>query len=253
MRVALGVHDFSVSPMDEKNILRLWPTTLMRKRFASHEAVKPALLAFINSYMETHPHGRRANENRGLYESGYDILRRFADSEPAIKTLKAFLSEAFFEVGMAANSQAWKRAEIATNQASVNITASWFIDYQTQGNVLPHLHGNSSWSCVYYLQMNASNDPMNGATYFICPTNKSDSDDAGAVYCREASRFFTATEGYALFFPSYLIHGSLPYRGDRSRIVFSANARIEAPQQNPEVLPATIAERRRDNPRSDAV
>jgi hypothetical protein len=58
---------------------------------------------------------------------------------------------------------------------------------------------------MYYLQMNASNDPMNGAAYFICPTNKSDSDDAGAVYCREASRFFTATEGYALFFPSYLI------------------------------------------------
>ena len=50
------------------------------------------------------------NEINGLYESGYDILRRFADSEPAIKTLKAFLSEAFFEVGMAANGQAWKLA-----------------------------------------------------------------------------------------------------------------------------------------------
>ena len=76
---------------------------------------------------------------------------------------------------------------------------------------------------------------MNGATYFICPTNKSDSDDAGAVYCREASRLFTAEEGYALFFPSYLIHGSFPYRGERSRIIFSANARLEAPQTNPEV------------------
>ncbi len=221
--------------MDEKQILRLWPTTLMRRRFPDHETVKPALLSFVKTYMAEHPGGRRANENRGLYESGYDILGRFAQSDPAIGALNDFLRKAFFDVGLAANGNAWKHGGIDVDQASANITASWFIDYRTEGNVHPHLHGNGSWSCVYYLQMAPSDDPMNGATYFICPTNKSDSDDAGAAYCREASRFFTATEGYALFFPSYLIHGSLPYRGEHSRIIFSANARIEAPQKNPEV------------------
>ena len=224
-----------VLPMDEKQVLRLWPTTLMRRRFPDHDSVKPALLSFVKAYMEDHPGGRRANENRGLYESGYDILKRFADDRPALKALDSFLKKGFFDAGMAANSHAWKHAGIPVDQVSVNITASWFIDYRTEGNVHPHLHGNGSWSCVYYLQMEKTDDPMNGATYFICPTNKSDSDDAGAAYCREASRFFAATEGYALFFPSYLIHGSFPYKGDNSRLIFSANARIEAPQKNPEV------------------
>ena len=217
--------------MDDKILLKLWPTTLLRKRFAGHEAIKPALLAFVRRYQEEHPGGRDAAENRGLYESAYDILKRYGESEAAIQSLADFLKEAFFEAATAANGASWKRAEIDIEQISVNITASWFIDYKTEGNVHPHLHGNGSWSCVYYLQMDASDDPMNGATYFICPTNKSDSDDAGAIYCREASRYFAAVEGYALFFPSHLIHGSFPYKGDQPRIIFSANARIEAPQK----------------------
>jgi hypothetical protein len=68
---------------------------------------------------------------------------------------------------------------------------------------------------------------MDGATYFICPGNKSDSSDSGAAYAGEASRYFSAKEGYALFFPSHLVHGSFPYKGDAPRIIFSANARLE--------------------------
>jgi hypothetical protein len=35
-----------------------------------------------------------------------------------------------------------------------------------------------------------------------------------------------AEEGYALFFPPLLSHGSFPYTGKTSRIIFSANAQL---------------------------
>jgi uncharacterized protein (TIGR02466 family) len=213
--------------MTDEKLFRLWPTFVLRKQFPDHDKIKPGLLDFIGSYMEEDPEGRKANENRNLYESKYDILRRFAEKNASLKALGIFLAQSFAEISTAANHSVWQRDGIKPEDLSVQITASWFINYRDRGNVHPHLHGNCSWSCVYYLQMGATADSMDGATYFICPSNKSDSSDIGAVYASEASRYFSAKEGYALFFPSHLVHGSFPYEGDAPRIIFSANARLE--------------------------
>jgi len=213
--------------MPNDKLFRLWPTTILRKRFPDHDRIKPELMGFIKAYMEADPKGRTANENRDLYESRYDILKRHAGENPALKALGSFLGQAFAEVGTAANMPFWKREGVQPEDLSVEITASWFINYLSQGNVNPHLHGNCSWSCVYYLQMGEPCDEMEGATYFISPANKSDGTDLGSAYAGEASRYFVAKEGHALFFPSHLVHGSFPYRGDAPRIIFSANARIE--------------------------
>jgi hypothetical protein len=213
--------------MSDAQLIKIWPTIILRKKFPDHDRVKPGLLEFVQGYMAAHPEGRRANENRDLYESQYDIFKEHARSDANVRALADFLGQSFVEVASAANLGAWKRDGIDPQTLQVNITASWFINYLSQGNVDPHLHGNGAWSCVYYLQMGALSDPKDGATFFICPLNKSDSDDLGASYAREASRFFSAVEGYALFFPSSLIHGSFPYSGDQSRIIFSANARVD--------------------------
>jgi len=213
--------------MTDDMLFRLWPTTILRKRFPDHERMKPDLLRFIKAYMESDPEGRQANENRDLYESRYDILKRHAETSPALMSLGTFLAQSFAEVGTAANMAFWKREGIRPEDLMVEITASWFINYLSQGNVNPHLHGNCSWSCVYYLQMGTPADDMDGATYFISPANKSDGSDPGAAYAGEASRYFAAKEGFALFFPSHLVHGSFPYRGSAPRMIFSANARFE--------------------------
>ena len=213
--------------MTDDKLFQLWPTTILRKRFPDHARIKPELLRFIKAYMEGDPEGRKANENRNLYESRYDILKRYAEESPALKALGGFLGRSFAEVGTAANMAFWKREGVRPEELSVEITASWFINYLSHGNVNPHLHGNCSWSCVYYLQMGEALDEMDGATYFISPANKSDGSDLGAAYAGEASRYFLAKEGYALFFPAHLVHGSFPYRGEAPRIIFSANARFE--------------------------
>ncbi len=214
--------------MTESTLLKIWPTMILRKRFPDHDSVKPKLLKFVREYMEKDPEGRKGNENRGLYESRDDVFKTFIDKDSSIKSLANFLAQSIAEVSAAANIKLWKREGIDLAQLSVNITASWFINYLTGGNVDPHLHANCSWSCVYYLQMGPIKDPKDGATFLICPNNKSDSNDIGASYAREACRFFQAVEGYALFFPSNLVHGSFPYSGGEQRIIFSANGRLES-------------------------
>ena len=213
--------------MSDDKLFKIWPTVILRKKFPDHDRIKPGLLEFVHSYMEANPEGRKANENRDLYESQYDILKEHSARDANVRALADFLGHSFVEVAGAANLGAWKRDGVDPESLQINITASWFINYLSQGNVDPHLHGNCSWSCVYYLQMGELSEPKDGATFFICPLNKSDSNDFGASYAREASRFFSAVEGHALFFPSSLVHGSFPYSGDQSRIIFSANARVD--------------------------
>ena len=211
----------------DAKLIKIWPTIILRKNFSDHHAVKPGLIDFIDGYMKANPEGRKANENRQLYESAYDILQTHSARNREVRALADFIGQSFAEVAAAANEAAWKGDGVDRDRLAVKITASWFINYLTGGNVEPHLHSNCSWSCVYYLQLGAVRHPMDGATFFICPNNKSDSNDYGACYAREASRFFTAKEGYALFFPSHLVHGSFPYSGDQPRLIFSANARVE--------------------------
>jgi uncharacterized protein (TIGR02466 family) len=222
---------------DDLKIFKLWPTPILRKRFPDHEALKPQLVDFTKRYREEHSQGRKANENTGLYESHYDIFRKYADQEPAIAALASFLTQSFAEITGAVNRDAWKNEGVDISKISVNITASWFINYLERGNVDPHLHGNCSWSCVYYLQMPPAAHDKDGATYFISPTNKSGSEDFGAYYTREASRYFTAVEGFALFFPAHIVHGSFPSTGNDPRVIFSANAVLEGPRKEaPEAL-----------------
>lgn len=214
--------------MTDSTLLKIWPTVILKKKFPDHDSVKPNLLKFVYEYMGKYPEGRKGIENRDLYESRDDIFKAYFFKDSSIKSLANFLAQSIAKVSAAANIKLWKREGIDLEKLSVNFTASWFINYLTGGNVDPHLHANCSWSCVYYLQMGPVKDPKDGATYLICPNNKSDSNDLGASYTREACRFFQAVEGHALFFPSNLVHGSFPYSGDEQRIVFSANGRLES-------------------------
>ena len=205
---------------------QLWPTHILEREFPGHREHKAGLLALVDQYMAEHPKSRAAPENRHLYESDYGIIPKFYDSHSGVRALADFFVESFIEISTAANKDQWELRHLDTSKFSIEITGSWFINYLAEGAVDPHIHRNCSWSCVYYLQIGETTGPRDGGTFFISPFNKSDSDDWGSIYMAEASRSFKAAEGRALFFPSFLVHGSHPYQGEINRVIFSSNARI---------------------------
>lgn len=205
--------------------LRLWPILIMRRHFPKHEESRGDLLRLVEEYMAMKPETRIATENRNLYESEYGIIPKYRDQNTGLKNLTDFFVDSFREISTAANAAVWRDRGLDTQNFSVQITGSWFINYLDGGNVEPHVHGNSSWSCAYYLQLGDTKNARDGGTYLQSPL-KEKSSDLGDLYI-EKSRFdVAATEGFALFFPSFLSHGSYPYGGTDPRIIFSANAKV---------------------------
>ena len=93
---------------------------------------------------------------------------------------------------------------------------------------MPHDHGECSMSCVYYVQVGNDTDLDNGSTYFLRPYNRgtTHNDFGGMRYANESAGFFKAEEGKLLIWPSFIMHGSKPYIGEKDRIIISANADI---------------------------
>lgn len=211
--------------MDDE-LFALWPTHILRRKFPKHEECRDDLRRFVDDYMAEHPVSRSAVENKNLYESEYGIVPSFFGKSPAIRELTGFLCDSFIAAATAANDECWNASGIDRSKLRVKMTASWFINYLNSGYVKPHTHGNCSWSCVYYLQMGDVLDREDGGTYFASPEFPKDSDDLGNMYLQGSQWSCRAEEGYALFFPPLLSHGSFPYTGNTNRIIFSANAQI---------------------------
>lgn len=206
--------------------IKLWPTTIYRNSFPQHDALKPQLMQFIDEYMAAGKPRRETVINRDLFESDYHIFYEYAPKVPALAALHDFLSQSFFDAALSANEGYWRGMGLGPGDIGVGINASWFIRYEKSGFVAPHIHGNSSWSCVYYLQTDETFSDYNGGTYFHSPLDRTLFDDLGALYMHELERSFEPKEGDALIFPSHIVHGSWPYTGEKNRIIFSANARM---------------------------
>lgn len=206
---------------------QLWPTYILKKTFKDHKVYKDELLEFIKSYKKKFPLGRDGSENKNLYESNYDIAN-YSKKNDSLHNLIKFIGEGFKIIAHNANRESWEINKINPINLRAKLTAMWFIDYLKDGFVFPHIHSNSSWSMVYYLDLEDfnENELSSSGTHFISPYNKSDSSDYGNLFSREASRNIISKEGDALFFPSTLIHSSYPSVG-KKRVIFSANCFFE--------------------------
>jgi hypothetical protein len=213
-------------------LFKLWPTHILRRKFPKHEECKEDLIRFVAEYMADNPTSRAAVENSNLYESEYGIIPQFHEKSSAIRELTEFLCDSFTEIATVANDDCWKARGIDRSKLRVKMTGSWFINYLDGGYVKPHTHGNCAWSGVYYLQMGGVQDREDGGTYFVSPDQPKDtdkpegSDDVGCMYSEKSQWSCRAEEGYGLFFPPLLSHGSFPYSGEINRIIFSANAQL---------------------------
>ena len=208
------------------HISKAWPTFIGEFFYPEHEKIKNDLLKYFDNYMKNNP-SRKSGENYKLYESQYNI---HLQGNEYFKKLTKFMASCFLTVSNEANKKEIEK--LKNPNFNVSITEAWFINYQKEGFVWPHAHGNCSWCCVYYVQIEKDSNFTNGSTYFQKTLPLREQTDFGSLYNRGLTLSVKPEEGKLVIWPNFLLHGSYPYTGKKNRIIVSANARIELQKNN---------------------
>lgn len=209
------------------NIVKLWPTTILVKRFAHYQKVNPVLIELFYKH--------RDKENRApgqAYASRDDLLHQYP-LHKELGELAEFIREGIFEVAKEANQQEWGES----GNISVNITGLWFQIANGHAFHETHVHGNCSWSGVYYVQAgdaSASRESHkghqpNGNTRFYGPNMEymaGGHGDYGNLYLHNSSWDSYAQDGKVAIFPSHIKHMAFPYNGESDRVIVSFHAQV---------------------------
>jgi uncharacterized protein (TIGR02466 family) len=211
--------------MNKNQIYPLWPILVGEFHNPNHQEIKKELIDYFKNYESEHNTSRAGVENYNLFESKYNLHQEKND---ALLKIFNFIADGFLTMTKNINKTELEKMENKDPKFNVKFKDSWFIRYNKGGAALPHDHGKCSMSCVYYVQVDDNADLDNGSTYFIRPYNRgSTHDDFGGLrYVKGGISLFKAEEGKLLIWPSFLIHGSKPYLGEKNRIIISVNADV---------------------------
>lgn len=224
--------------MNDKNnnenpdLRMLWPTPILRKRFAGAEEVNPHLVELFMAH-------RAANDRLGaaVYSSTDDLLMRYHDEY--LNSLFEFVSASVFEIASTLNGEAWQHSR--SKKMNMNVTGAWFQIQNGYGFHETHTHGNCSWSGVYYVQVDDADrrerheklGALNGVTRFYGHHTELIGGaymDSGNLYLQSTSFDSPPEEGVLCVFPAHLKHTALPYEGEKDRIIVSFNAQVHGDQ-----------------------
>ncbi len=221
------------SPKAIKNhIQQLWPVTLLTRKFGKYQQVNPELIKYFEQYREDHP-----GQSGPVYASPDNFS---ADSDnSAIQTLQKFIMDNVFEVAAEVNGPYWQKNQ----PLNVHITGMWFQISNHYGFHETHVHGNCSWSGVYYVQSAdcstgpgalGSNGQPNGITRFYGPNTEYQAGghgELGNFYLQDHTFDSYPEDGKLVIFPSHLKHMVFPYAGEQDRIIVSFHAQVNGEQE----------------------
>ena len=158
-------------PPRNPNIQYLWPTPVLRKKFGQFQRVNSELLELFYAHRRKHE-----KTPAPVFASRDNLYEEYKDN-PALGKLIKFIMDNVFEVASEVNGKYWGRAQ----NIDVEVTGIWFQMSNGGGFHETHIHGNCSWSGVYYVQTGecskSANDLMengmpNGITQFYGPTTE---------------------------------------------------------------------------------
>ena len=207
-----------------------WPSFIGEFQNENHSLIKKDLLNYFDNYEKKNPKGNKQLQddnyvgNYNLYQSDYNL---HTTENKTIKSLFGYIGQCIYETIKIANQKQIEKIGDKTKKLNVRFNESWFIRYNKEGFIFPHAHFNCSWCCLYYAQIGEDASIKNGSTYFMRPYQGSlNKHDFGSQYLEDENRIFIPKEGKLLVWPSHLIHGSHPYKGEKSRTVISINSSI---------------------------
>ena len=209
------------------NIVKLWPTTLLVKRFAHYQKVNAALLDLFYQHRD-----REQRSPEQAYASRDDLLSQYP-LHAELNELAEYISQGIVEVAREANRGLWRDDE----KVSVTLTGLWFQISNGHSFHEMHVHGNCSWSGVYYVRAgDCSRSPEshrgrqpNGVTRFYGPHVEHMAGgfgDYGNLYLHDSNYDSYPEDGKLCIFPSHIKHMPFPYNGKEDRVIVSFHAQV---------------------------
>ena len=209
------------------NITELWPVSVLTRKFGKHQKVNPELIRYFDEYRKNNPGGS------GPVYASPDNFAEGTDNE-ALLDLQKFIMDGVFEIASAVNGSFWGKQQ----SLNVHLTGMWFQVSNGYGFHETHVHGNCSWSGVYYVQAgNSSRGPKdtgdngmpNGITRFYGPHMEYQAGghgDMGNFYLQHHTWDSYPEDGKLVIFPSHIKHMVFPYNGTADRIIVSFHAQV---------------------------
>lgn len=202
--------------------LPMWPVMLYHFAWAEHEQHLETLREVCHEQQKQNNVSNIAEAAKNnLYESRFDF---FTLPDPSVQALGHWIKDCFFQAAAHANKGYWP----AGSNIQVEVHESWCHITHNGGYHDMHIHPNSSWSCIYYLDTgDMQAGTKNGNNRFFNPHNSMYMDIGTAWNTANTSIDIQPQPGMLIVFPSWLPHSALTYYGEQERIVISANCRID--------------------------
>jgi uncharacterized protein (TIGR02466 family) len=212
----------------------LWPIPIDVQRFTEADNINPVLTRALTAIRAMEP--ERGSTN--FYASADDLISRIR--LPEFELLLKFIAGAVQNLAKQSNAQAWPPGKLLMD---LQFVGCWFQVQNGQAFHDVHTHGNCSWSGVYYVQIDPSEQrcqhsilgELNGVTRFYGPYTQFQAGaymDMGNAYLQNSSIDIRPEAGMLVVFPSYLSHKAMAYEGEKDRIIISFNAQINARSGN---------------------
>jgi uncharacterized protein (TIGR02466 family) len=215
-----------------------WPVPLATHLCPEAASINPTLARVFRAIRATEALQNPDSDvtTQGFYASNDQLLKRI--DLPEFKQLLQFFAHSIQQTVSAVNKSTWPEGKTSLQ---LEILGCWF---QIQNGMAfhdVHTHGNCSWSGVYYVQIDRTEQrilhpemrELNGVTRFYGPYSQWLAGaymDVGNVYLQKNTIDVEPEEGKLVLFPSYLPHKAMPYEGEADRIIVSFNAQIHAVQ-----------------------
>ena len=225
-------HAGNVANKSDNKLTQLWPVTILSRRFGKYQQVNPQLIELFNQYRKAHP-----GKPGPVYASPDNFS---ANTEnPAILALQKFIMDCVFEIASQVNAPYWDKKQAY----NVHLTGMWFQISNHYGFHETHVHGNCSWSGVYYVQTAGcsrgpddlgENGQPNGITRFYGPHTEYQAGghgDLGNYYLQDHTFDSYPQDGKLVVFPSHIKHMVFPYNGEQDRVIVSFHAQINGDQE----------------------
>ncbi len=213
----------------------LWPTPIGVHRYPAADTLNPLL---VKAFAEGRAvqERRRGEERKAFFASDDDLLHRV--KIPEWQDFVAFIVKSLGETAKAANHEAWGGR---SQELQIAIEGMWFQCSRGGSFHDVHTHGNCSWSSVYIVQIDESEQRVqhpvygaaNGVTRLYGPPFTALGGafvDVGNAYLQPPHHDVEPLAGQLLLFPSWLAHQALPYDGEKERVIISFNASIHGAQ-----------------------